>query len=258
MSKDKVALITGASSGIGLELAKLAAADGRNLVLVARRKERLNEVKRELEGKYQIEIQVIADDLSDPDAPNRIMAQLTKHKISVDVLINNAGFGVVGDFAMTDWEKEQSMLQVNMVALTALTKLLLPGMLERKQGRILNVSSTAAFVPGPGMALYYASKAYVQSFSEALSEELAGTGVTVTALCPGPTQTEFSKVAGYSLNLALFGGKLPTAASVAADGYRAMLRGQRIAISGLNNQLSRFFIRFLPSWLITRIVKQLN
>lgn len=257
MTTTNVTLITGASSGIGLELAKLAAADGHDLVLVARRKDKLAEVKKELEAKHGVTIHVLAVDLSDPTTAERIVRELIKQKLDVDILINNAGFGVVGDFSETDWAKEQSMLQVNMLALTELTKLLLPAMLERKQGRILNVSSTAAFVPGPGMALYYATKAYVQSFSEALAEELAGKGVTITALCPGPTQTEFAQTAGIT-STTLFRSGIPTAASVASDGYRAMLRGQRIVISGFGNQLNRFFARLLPSWLITRIVRHLQ
>ncbi len=252
------ALITGASSGIGLELAKLAAADGNDLVLVARRKDRLNEIKNELEKKHRVNVRVLTDDLSDPAAPKRIVNQLTKQKLSVDILINNAGVGVVGSFADTDWAKEAAMLQVNMLALTELTKFLLPAMLKRKQGRILNVSSVAAFVPGPGMAIYYATKAYVQSFSEALAEELAGTGVTVTALCPGPTSSEFAQAAGIGSGSGLFRRNLPTSAAVAAIGYQAMLQGKRIAIAGLDNQLNRFAVRFLPSWLITSYIRRLH
>lgn len=258
MNNKSVTLVSGASSGIGLELARLAAADGRNLVLVARRKDKLAEIKQELEGKHDIDVYLFVEDLSDPAAPERIVRELEKQKLAVDALINNAGFGVLGDFATNDWAKEQSMLQVNMVALTALTKLLLPDMLKRKQGKILNVSSTAAFVPGPGMALYYATKAYVQSFSEALSEELRDSGVTVTALCPGPTQSAFASAAGIGSESRLFGRHLPSSESVAEVGYRAMLQGKRIAIAGFGNQLSRFLVRFLPSWLITAYIRRLH
>lgn len=257
MTSNSVALVTGASSGIGLELAKLLAVDGHDLVLVARRKDRLAQIKQELEAKHGVIVHVLAEDLSDPAAADRIHREIQRRKLDVDILINNAGLGLVGSFATTDWEKERSLLQVNMLALTQLTKLLLPAMLRRKRGRILNVSSVAAFVPGPGMALYYASKAYVQSFSEALAEEVAGTGVTITALCPGPTQSEFAQVAGMG-SAALFRRTVPTAARVAVDGYRAMLRGQRVVISGLDNQLNRFFLRFLPSWLITSYIRRLH
>lgn len=257
MTVNNVALITGASSGIGLEFAKLLAADGHDLVLVARREDRLEALKQELEEHHQVTIHVLAQDLADPAAPEWIQREIQRRKLDIDILINNAGFGVVGPFAATDWAKEAGMLQVNIVALTHLTKLLLPGMIKRRSGKILNVSSIAAFVPGPGMALYYATKAYVQSFSEALAEELAGTGVTVTALCPGPTESEFADAAGVG-NASLFRRSLPTSAAVAAYGYIALLQGKRVAIPGLRNQMMRILIRFLPSHLLTAAVRTLH
>lgn len=257
MSTKQITLITGASSGIGLELARLAAADGRDLVLVARRKDRLEQVKRELEGTYQITVDVVIEDLADPVAPKRIVEALAQKKLQVDQLINNAGFGGAGSFAVTDWQVEAQMIMVNCVALTHLTKLLLPGMLTRKSGRILNISSMAAFLPGPGMAVYYATKAYVQSLSEALASELAGTSVTVTTLNPGPTQSEFATVARVETST-LFNGNLPTAISVAAVGYRAMQRGQQVAIPGFANQISRLLIPFLPGWLVTSYIRRLH
>ena len=178
------ALVTGASSGIGLELATLLAKDRHDLVLVARGRERLDGVARGLTEEFGVAATVLPADLTDPSAPIDIALALAERKLAIDILVNNAGFGVYGFFAQTPLEKELAMIQVNITALTHLTKLLLPGMLERRRGRILNVASTAAFQPGPLMAVYYATKAYVLSFSEALANETAGTGVTVTALCP--------------------------------------------------------------------------
>ena len=185
------ALITGASSGIGLELAKLFARDGYELVLVARRVERLEELGRELTQRHGVRCHTISVDLAQPDAAAEIVRRLEGAGPAVDVLVNNAGFGVLGPLATTEPETAGRMIRVNIEALTQLTRALLPGMLARRRGRILNVASTAGFAPGPLMAVYYATKAYVISFSEALAEELRGTGVTVTVLCPGPTRTEF-------------------------------------------------------------------
>ena len=191
----KTALITGASGGIGYEFAKLLAKDCNTLVLVARSKDRLKEIKKELETASPISVIVVAQDLSEPDAAEKIFRRLESEHIIVDILINNAGFGDHGAFVETDWRKEEKMIAVNISALTEMTKLFLKGMVERKSGRILNVASTAAFQPGPFLAVYYASKAYVLSFSEVIVNELKGKGVTVTALCPGPTATGFALAA---------------------------------------------------------------
>ncbi len=191
----KTALITGASSGIGLELALIHATNGDNLVLVARNKQKLDELKLDLEKKYNISVLTIGKDLSLPQAPSEVYSETKAAGIHVDYLINNAGFGNHGMFAVTDWDFERKMINLNMTALTEFTKLYLPDMLAQKSGRIMNVASSAAFMPCPGMAVYFATKAYVLSFSEALSNEVKSTGVTVTALCPGPTNTGFEKAA---------------------------------------------------------------
>ena len=188
-------LVTGASSGIGLELAKCFAADGCRLVLVSRKGIVLEALATELRKAHKIQAQVITADLAQPESPTRLLAHLQNAGLKVDVLVNNAAFGAQGKFVELPLGRQLEMLQVNMTTLTHLTGLLLPGMVERRRGGVLNVASTAAFQPGPGMAIYYATKAYVLSFSEALAEELAGTGVTVTAVCPGPTATNFGTAA---------------------------------------------------------------
>ena len=188
-------LVTGASSGIGLELARCFAADGCRLVLVARKGNALEALATDLRKAHKIQAQVITADLAHPEAPTRLLAHLQSAGLKVDVLVNNAAFGAQGKFVELPLGRQLEMLQVNITSLTHLTGLLLPGMVERRRGGILNVASTAAFQPGPGMAVYYATKAYVLSFSEALAEELAGTGVTVTAVCPGPTATNFGAAA---------------------------------------------------------------
>ena len=190
------ALVTGASSGIGLELARLFAHDGYDLILVARSVEKLDRLGAELSARHGIRARTVGADLGSPDAPGAIAETLKQAAVRIDVLVNNAGYGVHGPFAKTELQTELDLLRVNVVALTHLTKLLLPTMLARRAGRILNVASTAGFQPGPLMAVYSASKAYVLSFSEALAEELAGTGVTVTTLCPGPVLTGFQARAG--------------------------------------------------------------
>ena len=190
---EETVLITGASSGIGLELAKCFAADGCRLVLVARNPDALEKLAEELRRENKIEAIVFPADLSLPETPKRIFEQLSAQKISVDVLVNNAGFGAHGAFVEMSLPRQLEMLQVNITALTELTGLFLPGMIQRKRGGILNVSSVAGFQPGPGMAVYYATKAFVLSFTEALAEELLGTGLTVSVLCPGPTESNFGK-----------------------------------------------------------------
>lgn len=245
MEEKNYALVTGASSGIGLELIKLLAADKYNLVLVARSEEKLNELAGELKLKYNINVIVIAKDLSQIDAAKEIFNHLSKENITVDILINNAGFGGKGVFAETNLDYELSMMQVNMGVLVELTKYFLPRLLSRKHGKIMNVASTAAFASGPFMAVYYATKAFVLSFTEAVANEVKGTGITVTALCPGPTNTGFQKQAGVE-NTNLFASNVMSAASVARTGYKAMNKGKTIVIAGLSNKLLIFSIRFSP------------
>ena len=249
------ALVTGASSGIGWELANLFASDRHDLVLVARNKERLEQRGRELSAGFGVAVRVIAKDLADPDAPLDIFEEIRAAGFEVDALVNNAAFGVYGPFARTEAARGLEMIQVNVVAVTHLTKLFLPPMLERRRGRILNVSSTAAFQPGPLMAVYYATKAFVLSFSEAIGNELTGSGVTVTALCPGPTNTEFQKVAGMEETRLFTGPLVKDPRSVARAGYAGMKRGKRIVIPGLGNKLLAQSVRFAPRHLVTQVTR---
>ena len=252
------ALITGASSGIGLELARLFARDGYDLVLVARRMERLEQLKGELERSHGVRAHAIPADLTDPGAPAELVRRLEEAGLTVDVLVNNAGFGMAGPLATTEPDTIRDMLRVNVEALTELTRLLLPGMLERRRGRILNVASTAGFVPGPFMAVYYATKAYVISLSEALAEELRGSGVTVTVLCPGPTRTEFQTVARMD-SARLF--RLPgvmDAEPVARAAYAGLMRGRRMVVPGLMNRALPFVVRFSPRGMVARVSRFLQ
>jgi len=227
------ALVTGASAGLGAEFAKLCAAGGYDVVLVARSASRLDHLAADLVKTYAVDARPLPADLADPAAPPAIFAQLAGKP--VDILINNAGFGVRGPYAETDWARDSGLMQVNMAALAHLTKLFLPEMIRRRTGRILNIASTAAFVPGPFMALYYASKAFVLSFSEALANEVQGAGVTVTVLCPGPTRTEFAQAAGIG-DSDLFHGRTMGAAEVARIGYDAMMAGKSSVIAGARNR----------------------
>ena len=252
-------LITGASGGIGLELTRLFAQDRYNLVLVARTGETLDAVAADLRSVHGISTYVIARDLANPTAAHEIFNEVQQYGLSVDVLVNNAGLGTFGPFTATDLQTELEVIAVNMAALTALTHLFLPEMLKRKSGRILNVASTAAFQPGPLMAVYYASKAYVVSFSEALANELRGTGVTVTALCPGPTKTGFHARAAMEKSGMLKYLAVMDAETVAHAGYDAMMRGRTMVIPGYLNALTVFAVRFIPRSLaatIARLIQQ--
>jgi short-subunit dehydrogenase len=252
------ALVTGASSGIGLELASLAARDRHDVVLVARRRERLESIGRGLSEEFGIRATVLAHDLADPSAPEKLAREVSERGIAVDVLVNNAGFGLWGFFAGAPLERQLEMIRVNVAALTALTGRFLPEMIARRSGRILNVASTAAFQPGPLMAVYYATKAYVLSFSEALSSETAGTGVAVTALCPGPVATGFQEAAGIG-SVPLFEPALLTKASdVARAGWDGMKRGKRIVMPGLTNRILVQSERFAPRRLVTAIARRLQ
>lgn len=252
------ALITGASSGIGLDLTRLFAADRYDLVLVARSEAKLRETAAALEKEFGIRATVIAADLAKPEAPREIAAALRAQSIEIEVLVNNAGYGLAGAFAETDAQTELDMIQVNVVALTHLTKLLLPEMVARKRGRILNVASTAAFQPGPYMAVYYATKAYVLFFSEAIADELRDSGVTVTALCPGPTYTGFAAAADMESSRLFRMTRPMTSAEVAKIGYRAMKRGTRVVVAGMKNKLLAQSVRITPRRMVTMVTRKLQ
>lgn len=257
MSQNPCALVTGASMGIGLELSRLLARDGHDLVLVARSRDKLEALAVELRAQSGVSVRVVARDLADPEAPREIFDELGAAGVAVGVLVNNAGFGSYGLFAETDTEKELELLQVNVVALTHLTKLFLPGMIARRRGRVCQVASTAAFQPGPLMAVYYASKAYVLSLSEALSNETEGTGVTVTALCPGPTETGFVAAAGMEKSK-LFEANVMDARTVAEAGYRGMMEGKRVVIPGVRNSIMARVASLAPRGLVTRVVRRVQ
>jgi uncharacterized protein len=255
-NKSRTALITGASSGIGAELARIHAEHGGNLVLVARRTDRLEALKAELERAHGITAHVIAKDLSAPEAPQEIHDELAARDIQIDYLINNAGFGNGGFFHEQDWARNEAMIKVNVLALAALTRLFAPEMITRGRGRILNVASMAGFLPGPLQAVYYATKAFVVSFSEATNNELAGTGVTVTALCPGPVATEF--IAQANLREAKGFARTVSARGVAQVGYCAMLKGKTIIVPGIVNKLIvHLLLRLTPRKQATAISRAL-
>lgn len=233
----KTALITGASAGLGLELAQLFAADKHDLVLVARRRDRLQELADRLAAQHGIAAAVIPADLADPASPEQITAELRQRNLDVEFLVNNAGFGTTGAFVERDLGRELAMVQVNITSLVHLTGLLLPAMVARRSGRILNLGSTAGFQPGPFMSTYYATKAFVNSFTEGLAYELRGTGVTVTLMCPGATNTEFGIVSGNAASRLFQMGAMP-AAPVARFAYKAMKAGKVVAIPGFLNKLT--------------------
>ncbi|WP_438444723.1 SDR family NAD(P)-dependent oxidoreductase [Gorillibacterium sp. sgz5001074] len=249
------ALITGASGGIGLELAKLFARDGYALVLAARSEEALKRLAGELETTHGTRTLIIPADLSDPAAPAQLFEETERAGITVDVLVNNAGFAVFGPFAEADAKDTMDMIQVNVNALTHLTRLYTPGMVARRGGRILNVASTAAFQPGPLMAVYFATKAFVLSFSEAIAHELKPSGVTVTALCPGPTKTGFEKRAKME-GSKLFQGRVMAAADAARAGYEALMKGEPLVIPGAGNRLLASSVRFMPRRLVPALVQK--
>lgn len=243
----KTALITGASSGFGKEFAKIFARDGYNLVLTARSTDKLEEIKHRLEREYGVDVFVITKDLSLPSAPQEIFDYTQQKGIAVDVLVNNAGFGDLCRFAESSLDRQQQMIDLNVSALMKLTHLYLPDMLARKDGKILNVASIAGVAPaGPGMSIYYATKAFVLSFSDALATELKGTGVTVTALCPGPVNTGFASAAGFKNNVMFSGREDGKAAQVSRYGYNAMNRGKAVALPDTVCRLIALGVRVLP------------
>jgi uncharacterized protein len=253
--KGKTALITGASGGIGEELAKQMAAKGYDLILIARNQDMLEQLAQNLSSQWNIHAIAIALDLSRAAATQEIIKELETLGLKVDVLINNAAFGDYGQFASSDPNKIEQMIHLNILTLTTLTRALLPAMLERKWGRVMNVASTAAFMPGPLLSVYYASKAYVLSFSEAVDEELKGSGVTVTCLCPGPTETGFQARAGMQESKLVKGRKMMSVTEVVQQGIEALEREQRLVIPGVMNQLQALAPRFVPRSLMPRIVK---
>ncbi|MCG2462727.1 SDR family oxidoreductase [Flavobacteriaceae bacterium F89] len=255
---NKTALITGASSGIGLELAKIHASKGGDLVLVARNISKLDELKSELENQYKVKIYTIGKDLSKNNSAQDVYDETTKQKIPIDYLINNAGFGDFGMFVETDWSKELQMINLNITTLTLFTKLYLRDMVKRKSGKIMNVASTAAFQSGPTMAVYYATKAYVLNFSEAVNNEVSDKGISVTALCPGATESGFQVAAEMEESALVKGKKLPTAKEVAQYGYASMLKGKTVAIHGMLNYILANSVRFMPRALVVKLTRKIQ
>ncbi len=251
----QTALITGASSGIGLELARIFARNKINLVLVARSENKLKELAHELQTQYGVSVACISKDLSDYNTAKEVFDDCQNQNLAIDFLINNAGFGDFGMFVESNWEKQLQMINLNITTLTYLTRLFLPNMVKNKFGKIMNVASTAAFQPGPTMAVYYATKAYVLHFSEAIGNELQKTGVTVTALCPGATESGFQSAADMHESKLVKGKKLPTSLEVAEYGYKAMMRGKTVAIHGLMNSIMANSVRFTPRSLVVKITR---
>ena len=251
------ALITGASNGIGLELAKVHASKGGDLVLVARNKSKLDELKTELEKQFKVSVYTIGKELSETNAAQEIYDETNKQNIQVDYLINNAGFGDFGMFVETDWNKELQMINLNITTLTHFTKLYLQDMVKRRSGKIMNVASTAAFQSGPTMAVYCATKAYVLSFTEAVSNEVSDKGITITALCPGATETGFQAAGGMEESELFKGKKLPTAKEVAEYGYTSMIKGKTVAIHGIMNYIMSNSIRFIPRAMVLKVSRKL-
>jgi short-subunit dehydrogenase len=255
----KYALITGASAGLGLEFARLFAKDGHSLILVARRKDALEKLKSEiLQAHPKITIHVIDQDLSEIGAGAKLFSKVKAQNLDVEFLVNNAGFGAQGDFSKIPVDRQLSMIDLNIRTLVELTHLFLPQMRTRKSGRILNVGSTAGFQPGPWMTTYYASKAFVNSFSEGLFEELKGTGVTCTLLSPGATATEFDKAANMTKSRLFQSGMIGTAEGVASSGYHAMIKGKALVVTGVSNKVMVQALRFSTRAINRKIAGFLN
>lgn len=254
MKNNKTALVTGASSGIGCELTRLFAKNNYDLVLVANDKERLEKLATEISQEFKVSTLAIAKDLTIETSPKEIHDELAEKAIKIDILVNNAGFNVYGLFTDTELQQELRMIQLNITTLTTLTKLFLPAMVAQSSGKILNVGSTGSFTPGPLNAVYCATKGYVLSFSEAIAEELKGTGVTVTTLCPGATKTEFAKRAKIE-DIKLFKGTTMDPKVVAEIGYAALMRGKTTVIAGCANKLTIFSLRFIPRIITAKIVR---
>jgi len=243
-------LITGASSGIGFELAQLFAKNRHNLILVSRREDKLKQLAIDLKKTYKIKILTLSLDLSHTNATEEIFRQVKEKTISVNYLVNNAGFYVKGAFSETSWEEEEKLIQLQCLNHTHFTKQFLPDMIKKGKGGILNVASTGSFVPGPYNAIYCAIKSFVLSFSEALAEEVSGSGITITALCPGGTYTNFQD---FSKRKKSFVFPIMEASKVAEIGYKALMKGKRIAIPGMANKIQVFFMRFIPRNLVSKL-----
>jgi uncharacterized protein len=252
-ASNQTCLITGASGGIGYELAKLFAVDHYNLVLVARGGEALNQLAAELQTQHGVRVTVVPLDLLEAPAARFLFDQMQREGIHVDILVNNAGFGVFGEFVQMPEAEIVGQIELNVTALTRLTRLFLGPMLERRRGRIMNVASTAAFQPGPLMAVYYATKAYVLSFSEALANELRGSGVSVTCFCPGATNTGFARRAGLEGSRLFKQIGAMNVQTVARDGYRGLMAGRTVVISGMHNWLVAKAVNFAPRGVVTAI-----
>jgi uncharacterized protein len=255
---NKTTLITGASSGIGLELAHVFAREQHNLVITARREERLAELKNRLEENYSIKVYPIAIDLSSSDAPAELYNFCNQKSLSIDNLINNAGIGDYGLFQNSDWNRQQTMIDLNISSLTRLTHLFLPELVKKERACIMNVASTAAFQPGPLMSVYYASKHYVLAFSEAIANELNGTGVTVTTLCPGPTESEFQEHANMKKSKLFDRFPVATSKEVAEYGYKSMQKGKRVAVYGVPNKISSKIVALFPRRFVTAAVRKIQ
>lgn len=252
------AIITGASSGIGLELANVFAREGYDLLITARRKERLKQIKSELEHKYGSAVHMLPLDLATSNAPVAIFDFVKNHNMHVTVLVNNAGVGDYGFFHESEWQRQTNMLELNIKSLTHLTHLFLPVFVRNKKGYLLNIASTAAFQPGPLMSVYYASKHYVLAFGEALANELNGTGVTVTTLCPGPTESEFQEIANMQKSKLFDRFPVATSMEIAEYGYKSMKKGKRVALYGIHNKILPKIVGIFPRSFITAAVRKIQ
>lgn len=256
MSTEKTVLITGASSGIGYEFSNIFASRGYHLILVSMNAERLRKAADEIMNKHRVHVRTIEKDLSKINSAEEIYAEATALAGHIDILINNAGIQVYGPFGETKQEDEINLLAVNLISLTKLTKLFLKDMIKRGNGKILNVGSTGSFAPGPLNAVYCASKAYVLSLSEAIAQEIKGTGVTITTLCPGATKTDFARRAGIE-NVRLFKSKTMSAHDVAEIGYKALMKGRTTVVAGFYNKLVAFSVRITPRRIVSKISQYL-
>jgi len=257
---NKTALVTGAASGLGYELSLLLADDAYNLILVDVDGSKLNDVKSEIKKTYDCNVDILVKDLGKPNVAVEILEDI-EHR-AIDVLVNNAGFGLFGTFNDTEWERELEMLYVHIITSTHLTKLILKGMVKRDSGKILNISSLAAFQPGPLMSVYYASKSYLLSFSEAIANELKGTGVSITVLCPGPTRTSFQEVVSENASDNVSENKISfnmaNPSKVATYGYNAMQKGKTVAIPGFLNKFLANIHRFVTRRMATKIIRTIQ